>query len=238
MFLETLMYKLHAGTPRPQVSDNLTSLEVEDTARSSKHAPSTPQLDPFLQHFLRKQPNSTYKSNNPLQDSGNSAADPLPDVPTEDWSSLEAHIQKDLNALQDPDAATRRRAMETISAIFAAASAPSASASSHSTMGDALEGSAGKALLRRFADPSERIREMAAARVADMLRACPDAALSTTPYLVPVLEERLIPLAVAPSADAELRKGPAHVDPSKARLEPSETGAGGQRRDDQACCWP
>ena len=61
---------------------------------------------------------------------------------------------------------------------------------------DVLEGSLGKALLRRFADATEAVRDGSIRLFGAALDYAPDAAMSLMPYLMPVLEERLIPLDV------------------------------------------
>jgi len=214
------------GRGRAPASTSAPALEVKiaGSTPSGKHAPSVAPLDPYLRHFLAK---ASAGKAGPAGDEGEPVAPADPGVSEEelgDWTLLEARLQKDLNALQDPDAGTRRRAMERVGAVMRAAAAGPRGGE---VCADAAEGSAGRAVLRRFADPVERVREMAVECVASMLRAAPDAVMSVMPYLVPVLEERLVPVEiVAPegrAAPAPGGAGPAYVDPSRANMEPSET---------------
>ena len=95
-----------------------------------------------------------------------------------------------------------------------------------------MQRSVGRALLLRFADTSERVREAAACLALGLIQRAPDSAMSVMPYVMPVLEERLIPLAQgtggtgagARTAGAAHAPGAVYTDPARKMLEPSETG--------------
>jgi len=58
-------------------------------------------------------------------------------------------------------------------------------------LADATGDFLGKALLKRFADASERVRDLAMSLFLALLQRAPDATLPIMPYAMPVLEERL-----------------------------------------------
>jgi hypothetical protein len=64
-------------------------------------------------------------------------------------------------------------------------------------LGDAMSSWLGKALIKCFADASERARTLAVKTFHEGLKTCPDAAMPMLPYLVPVLVERLCKVDVS-----------------------------------------
>jgi len=222
---ESQPQRQQGGTSHPPPA--LASLERPAAATRSRHAPSTPQLDPYLAHFLGKASVAAAQTPAaPSQDADpKDQADAPPMAGAREWPSLEAALQKDLNTLQDPDAAVRLRA---VGRVEAALTGP---LHDDGVLADALEGSVGRALLLRFADTSERVREAAACLALGLIQRAPDSAMSVMPYVMPVLEERLIPLAQgtggtgagARTAGAAHAPGAVYTDPARKMLEPSET---------------
>ncbi|XRB02401.1 dynein axonemal assembly factor 5 [Pycnococcus provasolii] len=93
--------------------------------------------------------------------------------------------QRDVNALNEPDRATRKRAMETIARAL--------SQRSTQELVDVLHPSRTllAPLLRALGDATERVRLVAAEAVLDALVRAPDAAAAALPQIVPMLAARI-----------------------------------------------
>ena len=122
---------------------------------------------------------------------------------------LGAAIARDLNALADAQgsAAGRLRALRAIRRVIDTASPK--------LLADAAASILAKPLLRRFEDVSEQCREAAVDALAALVaRGGEDVTLDLLPYLIPVLRDRLGPLATDgkdPSEPAEEIRASAHA---------------------------
>lgn len=126
-------------------------------------------------------------------------------------SDLTSRCGKLLHQLKDVDRGTRARALEGIQVSLCrhssldwpsptlafSVTSPvqeaccSGAAIDAGTTAEILSSWLGKALLKLFADPCERVRTLAVTLFGASIRQGPDAILELLPYITPVLEERL-----------------------------------------------
>ncbi|CAG9467341.1 unnamed protein product [Pedinophyceae sp. YPF-701] len=104
-------------------------------------------------------------------------------------AEIEAALQKEFHAIRERDPQRRRLALQRIADALLKDPKPPVSA-----LEEALETVVGKHLLRCFDDAAEATRSLAVETTAALLREAPESCMAFLPYLMPVIEERVIPM--------------------------------------------
>ncbi|GAQ86393.1 hypothetical protein KFL_002860170 [Klebsormidium nitens] len=114
---------------------------------------------------------------------------------------MEANLVREVNALTDPSAAIRKRALTQLRRLMLGEGRTELRLGKDELQGIA-EDHILKPLLRRFGDSSSACRELALELTLGLLEEVPDAVLSLLPYAIPALGERLARYDAADSASA------------------------------------
>ena len=178
---------------------NSAHAAVAAAARPSEDAITL--KDASISHYDQIQPTSL-----PL------AASPPPTKPF-DAHEARLALPKIISSIQDPTSSARRRALEQLGNLLLP---PSFDLDAHlhtpiaveeprsDFILEELEGGhkIGKALLRRFDDPSEAIRDLSVSLLTSLISIAPHSTLSLLPYIMPVIEERIPGLSLVAQVDA------------------------------------
>ena len=148
-------------------------------------------------------------------------------LPAKPFDANEARqaLPKLISSIQDPSPSTRKRALEQLSELLLPSSpaqpypcksdqdnatAPPIEPDSRSELIlEELEGGnkIGKALLRRFDDPSEACRDLSVSLLTSLISIAPHSTLSLLPYVMPVLQERIPPISLTPPSQSTASSG-------------------------------